>query len=561
MTLVALITLISMGQSAKLPTGGTPVLSPSAELRLSGSADMIQGTTGPGSARFSVLKKGETAYACEVQSAPSSTAVHQGDTLYLTYEARCTAAKNESQSGTWNVRAQRNGAPYDGPYDSSGTAGKPWRRFHGAFRADKDYPSGQLIVTFHVANAVQSLEFRDLRWFNYGPKADPKDFPITKLSYGGEEPDAAWRKQADKMIDKYRKATFEIKTQPGATVRVKMLRHAYPFATVTGVDPNRTDADAKKFFAFMKENYSRVTVPIYWSDWGWESAEAKDRYLRNITWCRANAYRMKAHNIIWPSYKWSPERLKGLSNDALLKEIRTAMDARILALKSQPFEAIDVVNELISENEFETKLGLDFAVEAFKKCKAAWPKAELVYNDYLVQQGEDVNPKYLAYAKKLKQMGAPITLLGYQAHFAEALPSIPWVWKLLDKAKAETGLPVEITEFDLNSQDDDAQGRFTRDLVTAWFAHPQSKGFTMWGFWEGDHWIPSSAMIRKDWKWRPAAKAWHELVTKTWWTDVTVKADRKGIARVRGFMGDYEISTGQRKLKANLVAGTTRVNI
>ena len=561
MTIVALIALSWLGQAPTVPLGGSPIVPLSSDLRIRGSADMIQGSTGFGSARFDVLKRGDTAYACEIQTAPSTVDVHQGDTLYLSYEARCTAARNEAQTGTWNIRAQRNSAPYDGPFESSGTAGKPWRQFRSAFRADKDYSAGQLIVTFHVANAVQSLEFRNLKWLDYGPKVDPAAFPITKLSYGGEEADAPWRKQAARMIEKYRKATFDIKTQPGATLHIKMLRHAYPFATVTGVDPNRTDADATKFFAFMKENYSRVTVPIYWTDWGWESPESRDKYLRNITWFRTNGYRMKAHNIIWPSYKWAPARVKGLSNDSLLKEIRTAMDARILALKSQPFEAIDVVNELISENDFENKLGLGFAVEAFQKCHEAWPKADLVYNDYLVQQGEDVNPKYLAYANKLKQMGAPITLLGYQAHFGEALPSIPWLWKLLDTAKAETGLPVEITEFDLNSQDDDAQARYTRDLVTAWFAHPQSKGFTMWGFWEGDHWIPSSAMIRKDWKWRPAAKVWHELVTKTWWTDVTMKADRAGVARVRGFLGDYEISSGIKKVKTSLGSGTTRVNI
>jgi hypothetical protein len=74
----------------------------------------------------------------------------------------------------------------------------------------------------------------------------------------------------------------------------------------------------------------------------------------------------------------------------------------------------------------------------------------------------------------------------------------------------------------------------------------------MWGFWEGDHWIPSSAMIRKDWTLRPAAKVWTELVTKTWWTDVRVIADNKGIASVRGFQGDYEITVDGKTKKTFL---------
>jgi endo-1,4-beta-xylanase len=203
------------------------------------------------------------------------------------------------------------------------------------------------------------------------------------------------------------------------------------------------------------------------------------------------------------------------------------------------------VNELISEHDVEDVIGLGFAVDAFKQCRTAWPNADLVYNDYLVKDGDGVNPKFLGYAKKLQSLGAPITLLGFQAHFGESLPAISWYWKFLDQTKLETGLPVEITEYDVNTRNDDAQGDYTRDVLTAWFAHPQTKGFTMWGFWEGSHWLPQAAMIRKDWTQRPQAKVWHELVTKTWWTDLTLKADKNGVAKVRGFKGDYEVSSGK----------------
>ena len=556
---MSLFVLFSLAMSrSQEPVSILPVNS---AFHLRGATDMIRGEGGVGKARFDVLKKGDAPYACEVTSAPSAVAIQKGETIYITYEARCAAAKNESQTGNWNLRVQRPSEPYDGPSDTSGSAGKAWRRFHAAFRADKDYAAGQLVVTFHVATAVQSLEFRDFKWLNYGAKVDPLSFPANKLSYGGQEPDAPWRAKAAAMIEKNRKSDIVIQTTPGAKVHIKMLRHAYPFATVTGVDPSRTDTDARKFFAFMKANYSRVTVPIYWTDWGWESTESREKYLRNIRWCLANGYRMKGHNIIWPSYKWTPARLKDLSNADLAREITKSFDERIAALKSVPFETVDVVNELVSEHDFEDKLGLGFAVEAFKKSRVAWPKADLVYNDYLVQDGDGVNPKFIDHAKKLQTMGAPITLLGYQAHFGESLPAIPWLWTLLDTAKRTTGLPVEITEFDLNTRDDAAQAEFTRDIVTAWFAHPQSRGFTMWGFWEGDHWIPSSAMIRKDWTLRPAAQVWHELITKTWWTDVTVVADGHGLARMRGFKGDYEISAKAKSKKAFLGDSTLTIKL
>ncbi len=551
MTILAVAALLfGMHQSP------TSVIDPTAFVILRGTSDQIRGQAGAGSAKFEVLKKGDTPYACEVTTPTSAVEIKQGTTLYLTYEIRCLASKNESQTGSWNLRVQRPASPYDGPYDASGTVGREWRTFHGAFRADKDYPAGQLVVTFHVATQVQTLELRNLAWTDFGPNKDPGSLPANQITYGGQDPHAPWRAQAAAMIEKYRKGNLFIQTTPGTRVHVRMLRHDYPFATVTGVNPTRTDPDAQKFFAFMRGNYSRVTVPIYWTDWGWESPESRQRYLENIAWCTKNGYRMKGHNIIWPSYRWAPARLKGLDTAQLQSEITKAMDQRIGELKSVPFEAIDVVNELVSEHDFEDKIGLGFAVDAFKKCRATWPRADLVYNDYLVQDGDGVNPKYLNYAKRLKALGAPITLLGYQAHMGESPPAIPWLWKLLDTAKAETGLPVEITEFDMNTRDDEAQGDYTRDLVTAWFAHPQSKGFTMWGFWEGDHWIPASAMIRKDWTMRPAAKIWHQLVTQTWWTDVTVRADEKGIAKVRGFRGDYEVSSGMHIKRCKLLSAT-----
>ena len=107
-------------------------------------------------------------------------------------------------------------------------------------------------------------------------------------------------------------------------------------------------------------------------------------------------------------------------------------------------------------------------------------------------------------------------------------------------------LPVEITEYDLNTRDDKAQGEFTRDIVTAWFAHPQSKGFTMWGFWEGRHWRPRAALLRKDWSLKPNGSAYLDLVFGEWWTDVRGESSADGKFAVRGFKGTYlvEVTSG-----------------
>ena len=45
----------------------------------------------------------------------------------------------------------------------------------------------------------------------------------------------------------------------------------------------------------------------------------------------------------------------------------------------------------------------------------------------------------------------------------------------------------------------------------ACFSHEAYTGFVMWGFWEGAHWKPETALWRKDWTEKPAAKIWKVL--------------------------------------------------
>jgi endo-1,4-beta-xylanase len=129
------------------------------------------------------------------------------------------------------------------------------------------------------------------------------------------------------------------------------------------------------------------------------------------------------------------------------------------------------------------------------------------------------------------------------------------IWRIVDRF-AKFGLPIQITEFDLPIEDVQAQADYTRDLLTAWFAHPATTGFTMWGFWEGSMWQPVSALVDKHWNPRPNGQAWIDLVKKKWWTDKTLETDSKGQATVRAFKGDYEVTEGQSTTAVTLEAAS-----
>jgi GH35 family endo-1,4-beta-xylanase len=143
--------------------------------------------------------------------------------------------------------------------------------------------------------------------------------------------------------------------------------------------------------------------------------------------------------------------------------------------------------------------------------------------------------------KFLKEKKAPIDGIGIQSHFGWGLTPPDKLVSELDRW-GKLGLDIAITEFDINITDEKLQAAYLRDFYTAMFSHPAVKSISMWGFWEGRHWMPDAAMFRKDWSPRPAAQAYENLVLQEWMTNRTGKTGVAGDYKTRGFYGDYQIT-------------------
>jgi GH35 family endo-1,4-beta-xylanase len=147
---------------------------------------------------------------------------------------------------------------------------------------------------------------------------------------------------------------------------------------------------------------------------------------------------------------------------------------------------------------------------------------------------------------------APFDNLGSQAHggpIAHGRNNPPQsLWKYYDELAAQSGKRLLYTELDIGIEDDqDAeqlayQADRLRDSILIAFAHPAIDGITQWGFWQGQHWIPTAALWRKDWTIKPIGQAYIDLVYRTLWTDTSTRTARDGSAQVRGFHGDYEVT-------------------
>jgi GH35 family endo-1,4-beta-xylanase len=200
----------------------------------------------------------------------------------------------------------------------------------------------------------------------------------------------------------------------------------------------------------------------------------------------------------------------------------------------------------------------------FRTAREADSAAKLYLNDYSILEtgGFDV-PHQDHFEKTIRQLladKAPLDCIGIQGHFSEDLTDIPRLWEVLDRYR-KSGLPILITEFDINTHDEQLAADYTRDFLTAMFAHESVNGVLTWGFWEKRHWIPNAALYRADWSPRPAAIEWEHLVRKEWWTDVEAATDASGVAKVRGFLGEYEIAYGDALVTASLPPSGAEVTI
>jgi endo-1,4-beta-xylanase len=204
----------------------------------------------------------------------------------------------------------------------------------------------------------------------------------------------------------------------------------------------------------------------------------------------------------------------------------------------------DVLNEPYTNTDVQAVLGDAEMASWFSQARALDPTVKLYVNDfgYLESGGYDMLHQDAMYNHII-----PIILgsgaldgIGMQAHF-DVNPTAPeQVLNVLDRF-AQFGKDIKITEFSVNTTDEQLQADYTRDFLTAVFSHPSVTGFINWGFYEGAESTPAAAMIRSDWTTKPNYDVWMNLVYGEWWTDIQGTTAADGTFRTRGFLGEYDV--------------------
>lgn len=300
-------------------------------------------------------------------------------------------------------------------------------------------------------------------------------------------------------------------------------RHTY---SATAYDPtgNQASSDSIRVFVTIDDRflgtapgsladfdeiaYFNQITPEDAGKWGTVEAVRNEMNWDNLDYAYSAAQDMgmpfKLHTLVWGQQ--APGWMNDLSAEEQLAELEEWM--YLLAERYPDSEMVDVVNEALhAPAGYREALGgagetgWDWVIKSFELARTYFPDAQLLLNDYSILILESFTLDYLQIIELLQDRDL-IDGIGLQAHFLERaeLSVVKSNLQLL----ADTGLPIYISELDVNFSDDARQAIRLSELFTIFWENPAVVGVTHWGHLQGDIWREDAYLIRSDKTLRPA---------------------------------------------------------
>jgi hypothetical protein len=474
--------------------------------------------------------------------ARTANAITKGDILLATFWARAAGA-SESAQGAFVLESAEN--PQLRFVEYQFECEREWRRFFIPFLAAHDAPPGEAIIRFRAGYGPQVLELGGLRLVNYSKVVPLGELPYTPLAYKGRRADAPWRAEANASIEKERKAQFTIvvrnskgKVIPWTEVRVRQLQHTYEFGTAVRPDAllaETNDGDRYRWAVLDSFNRGEINTGL---DFG-SSAESRETAVDAARWLEEYDLQSSSHSLFGGDGQLP-------SDLAALREQRSQLRSAVL---SHVREKVAVAKGVIAEWSIpialaaENELGIPLVADVLRTARETDPDAKLIVHagNVLVEGVDQAQQTAIIRAiRSLLEAKAPVQGVALGSHFGEQLLPPERVWQTLDRF-AELGLPLSVTDHEIDTWDDEAQADYTRDFLTAVFAHPATVACSVSALWAQGHSAPNAAFYGPAWEERPNLKAWQGLVHGKWSSSSTVSTNGKGIAKFKAFLGYYAI--------------------
>jgi endo-1,4-beta-xylanase len=295
----------------------------------------------------------------------------------------------------------------------------------------------------------------------------------------------------------------------------------------------------------------------------------------------ANGMPFKEHCLIWGAQQPGFMTDGSLDSAQMYKEVANWIDS---CGHRYPLAAFcDVVNEPFRtppDSGYRNALGgngstgWDWVVNAFKLARESFsPSTKLLINEYNILSSPAITNSYIALIDTLKVRGL-IDGIGIQGHYFEFKDAaylgsrysypVATLKYNLDKIASATGLPIYISEFDIDEQDDNTQLVNYQTYFPLFYEDPAVKGITLWGYNEYDTWKPYAYLVTDRHAERPALQWLHQYFASYLKSAIVSPVDTTGVSRNPLLMWahataatSYRVQVSTDSLFSDLVADST----
>lgn len=233
---------------------------------------------------------------------------------------------------------------------------------------------------------------------------------------------------------------------------------------------------------------------------------------------RSNGLPIHLHVLIWGNQQ--PAWIEDLPPAEQLEEIDEWF--ALVADRYPKIDIVEVVNEPLHDPPSQKgegggnylaalggdgATGWDWVITAFRMARTRFPASKLLLNEYSVTNNVERTRQYLEIIKLL-QAEDLLDVIGVQGHAFSTRPDVAMtVHRRNLDTLAATGLPIHVTEMDVDGPTDEIQLADYQRIFPVFWEHPGVEGITMWGYlpglWRSDE---RAWLVHEDGSERPAMK-------------------------------------------------------
>jgi GH35 family endo-1,4-beta-xylanase len=492
----------------------------------------------------------------------SQRGVKKGDVLLVVFSMRCVSTSAADRKATATVAFGTGSPPFQNSLVVRAQSDQEWKKLQFPLVSPREHPPGQAKLSIGGGTEIQSLELGGVEVYNFGTTKRVADFQTSNV-YQGIEDNAPWRKECLARIERIRKSPLDVlvtdangRPVADAEVRVEMKRHAFRFGCsycphIYGQEaefPREVAEYQRRFLEYF--NVATPEAAMCWKSW--ENPAQRANLARAFSWLEEHGIPVIGHPMVWQPPKTLPDRALGLLRNkdyaAYLHAWNEHLTDKVTCVRGRVCEYF-VINEFLDTNFLPENLTDDAIVAWYRIVKRLDPPARLGILDhkmicYGAVEADKTLPWYERKIEMLLRRKVPLEIIGFQCHFGDVLTDPQRVVETLDRF-AKFGLEIQVTEFDVEMDNEELQAKYLRDFFIAVFSHPSVQVLQQWGFYEPAHWRPRAALFRKDWSSKPNGHAFLDLVFRRWWTNEQGATDHQGHFVTQAFHGDYQVTVSK----------------